>query len=279
MNEQAALWNGTAGRAWVDAQELLDGMFAPFEHELVKAVAQQGARQVLDVGCGTGSTTLAIARLAEVHAVGVDVSRPMLELAQKRAVGTRASFVEADAQQHRFAPYDMVVSRFGVMFFADPPRAFANLHRAARPGATLHMLVWRSAADNPFMTTAERAVGPLLPQLPPRVANGPGQFAFADAERVRALLTDSGWSAIDIQPVDAECTFPERELVRYLTRLGPLGQVLAQLDPATRTQAIELARAAFAPYVQGDLVRYTAACWRLHARRGSTQERPVAAST
>lgn len=261
MNDQAALWNGAAGQAWVDGQEMLDGMFAPFERALVEAVA--GAKRVLDVGCGTGSTTLAIASLPDVHCLGVDVSRPMLELARSRAQGTRASFVQADAQEHDFEPCDLVVSRFGVMFFRDPARAFANLHRT---GARLHMFCWRSTTENAFMTTAERAVAPLLPQLPQRDPNGPGQFAFADPDRVRSILTAGGWSAIELTPFDAECSFPARDLTRYVTRLGPLGLLLPQLDAAKRTQVIEAAQAAFAPYVKGGEVRYTAACWTLRAR-------------
>ncbi|MDM0032847.1 class I SAM-dependent methyltransferase [Variovorax sp. J22P271] len=271
-NEQTALWNGRAGRAWVDAQEVLDQMFKPFEDRLAEAVRAADAHRVLDVGCGTGSTTLAVARLlgAEGRCTGIDISEPMIAAARARAEreGTPASFVGADAQTHAFEPasFDMIISRFGVMFFDDPARAFANLRRAARDGAELRFVAWRSAAENPFMTTAERAAAPLLPNLPARQPDAPGQFAFADRRRVYAILEESGWGEIDIRPIDVACTMPERELVGYLTRLGPVGLVLQEADERARMRIIETVRDAFEPYVHGDEVRLTAACWLVGAR-------------
>jgi len=270
--EQVRLWNGPAGRAWVDQQELLDQLFTPFEELLLDAVAAASATQVLDVGCGTGSTTLAIARQlgSAGHAVGIDISEPMISAATARAEceGSAAGFLCANAQTRAFAPasFDMIVSRFGVMFFDDPVRAFANLRRAARKDATLHCIAWRSAAENPFMTTAERAAAPLLPNLPVRQPGAPGQFAFADRDRVRGILEEAGWEQIEMQPIDVACSFPEKELVSYLTRLGPVGLVLQQSDERLRTQVIATVRAEFAPYVHGAEVRFTAACWMIAAR-------------
>ena len=137
--DQAALWNGAAGLTWVEAQEPLDRLFSPFEELLVETVLARGARRVLDVGCGTGATTLAIARaLRGGNCVGVDISEPMLSLASARAERERlpAVFVRADAETYAFEPgsFDTIVSRFGVMFFADPVRAFANLRTAVRRG-------------------------------------------------------------------------------------------------------------------------------------------------
>lgn len=116
------------------------------------------------------------------------------------------------------------------------------------------------------MTTAERAAAPLLPNLPTRQPNVPGQFAFADQHRVRCILEESGWFGIDMRPVDVVCILPERELVRYLTRLGPVGRALQEVDQQSRTQVIETVRAAFDPYVHGAEVRFTAACWLGSAR-------------
>src|SRR6185312_14056783 len=135
-----------------------------------------------------------------------------------------ARFLCADAQTYAFdaGSFDMIISRFGVMFFDDSVRAFANLRRAETKGAHLQAIAWRSAADNPFMTTAERAAAPFLPEMPARRPDEPGQFAFADNSRVHSILEKSGWSAIDIQPLDVVCTLPKRELEGYITRLGPL---------------------------------------------------------
>ena len=278
-NEQTALWDGVAGRAWVDAQELLDQMFKPFEDLLVAAAA--GSRgPVLDVGCGTGGTTLAIARRlgAKGSSIGIDISDPMIAAARARAEreGTPARFIRANAQVHAFeaASFDMIISRFGVMFFDDPVRAFANLRHAVRDDARLRFVAWRSTAENPFMTTAERAARPLLPNLPHRRPDAPGQFAFANGHRVRTILEESGWVEIDVRPIDVDCTVPEKELARYLTRLGPVGLVLQEADDRTRAHVTETVRAAFDPYVHGAEVRFTAACWMVGARAGLRRPQP-----
>ena len=138
-------------------------MLAPFEDLLVEAVAARKAQRVLDVGCGTGSVALAVARQLGTKGttVGVDVSQPMIALAKQRAERENAPprFLCADAQTYAFdaGSFDMIISRFGVMFFDDSVRAFANLRRAATKGAQLQAIVWRSATDNAFMTTTERA--------------------------------------------------------------------------------------------------------------------------
>ncbi|MGJ7544557.1 class I SAM-dependent methyltransferase [Variovorax sp. LT1R16] len=271
VNAQAALWNGRAGQAWVDGQSMLDRMFRPFEDLLAETAAARPRQAVLDVGCGTGATTHAIARRlgASAQCVGVDISAPMIVAARGRSgPGARTVFVCGDAQTQPFAPasFDLLVSRFGVMFFDDPVAAFVNLHRAAQPGAELRLIAWRAADQNPFMTTAERAAAPLLPALPPRQPNAPGQFAFADRERVGAILRKSGWGDIAIDPIDVGCTLPEAELVRYFTGLGPLGLVLQDADEATRMRLVDAVRRAFDPFVRGDEVRYDAACWWITAR-------------
>ena len=271
-NEQAALWNGLAGRAWVETQDLLDQVFKPFEELLVDAVRSRSSDHVLDVGCGPGSVTLAVARLlgAEGCPAGVDISAPMIAAARARAEreSLSASFICADAQIHPFEPgtFDTIISRFGVMFFDDARRAFANLRRAARDQADLRFIAWRRAAENPFMTTAERAAAPLLPNLPARRRDAPGQFAFADRDKVHRILEESGWAEIDIRPIDVTCTIPEPELVRYFTRMGPAGRMLQETEEPARAQVIEAVRAAFDPYVHGAEVRFTAACWVAGAR-------------
>jgi ubiquinone/menaquinone biosynthesis C-methylase UbiE len=270
--EQATFWNGPAGRAWVAQQALLDRMFAPMERLLVEALPPGAGSRLLDVGCGTGSTTLAFARRLgpQGQCTGIDISAPMIEVARERALKecSLARFVAADAQEYAFEPssFDRIVSRFGVMFFDDPVRAFTNLRSAASKGAQLQFLVWRGPAENPFMTTAERAAAPLLSQLQPRQVGARGQFAFADPERVVSILQKSGWSGIDLQPVDAICSFPESELRPYVEWLGPVGVLLQSADEATRKRVIESVRAAFEPFVTGTEVRYTAACWLVNAQ-------------
>ena len=271
--EQAALWNGPSGRAWIEAQQALDRMFEPIERLLVEALGD-GTRRVLDVGCGTGSTTLAIARRLGAHGqcTGVDISQPMIGVARERAAreGSPARFLCADAQSHTFeaGAFDRLVSRFGVMFFDDPAGAFANLRCATRAGGTLDCIVWRTAAENSFMTTAERAAAPLLPDLPARKP-AVGQFAFADPRHVEAVVGQGGWGAIAVEPVDVECTLTEAALMHCLTWIGPVGRVLQDADATRRRQVVDAMRPAFDPYVHDGEVRFTAACWRILARSPS----------
>ena len=230
--QQSTLWNGPSGQAWVESQQLMDQLLRPFEELLVEAATAEPCQHPLDVGCGTGATTLALARRlgSAARCTGVDISEPMLELARARAEHESAhpAFIVADAQTHVFEPgsFDAIVSRFGVMFFDDPVRAFANLRGAAKPGARLVLIAWRSAAENPFMTTAERVAAPFLPDLPARRPGEPGQFAFGDPDRVRQILKASAWSNIEVEAVDRPCSIPEPQLTQYVTRFGPVGRVL-----------------------------------------------------
>jgi SAM-dependent methyltransferase len=272
-DEQTALWNGPAGHAWVASQALLDQMFQPFEALLVDTLPAS-ASGVLDVGCGTGSTTLAAARRlgSRGPCVGIDLSGPMIALARERAAreGSSASFIEDSAETHAFEPatFDALISRFGVMFFGNAVAAFQNLRRSAKPGAALHFISWRSASENAFMTTAERVAAPRLPDMPARRLDpdAPGQFALALAPRIHDLLAQSGWTEPDLRPIDVPCTFPERELDHYIARLGPLGVFLQNVDDATRRAVLAEVRAAFAPYLRGEQVCFTAACWSIRAR-------------
>jgi len=271
MNQQqSTLWNSTGGNTWVAAQALLDHMFQPIEDLLMQAIPP-ATQSLLDVGCGTGATTLAAARRlgADSRCTGVDISDPMIAAARDRAAQAHSSatFIEADAQRHAFEPasFDAIISRFGVMFFDDPIAAFSALRRATRDGGALRCIAWRDAEDNPFMTTAERSAAALLPQLPVRVPDEPGQFGFANRDRVQAILEQGGWRDIAITPLDVGCSFPEQDLLHYITHMGPVGRLLQSADEATRQQVAAVARAAFEPFVYGDRVRYTAALWDIHA--------------
>ncbi len=270
--DMATLWNGPSGQAWVDERALLDRTYENIEALLADAVSSSGARNVLDIGCGSGATSLAAARrLGTTGAVtGIDISAPLLAVARARAAasGVAARFIHADAQTYPFdrGVFDLLISRFGVMFFDDPMAAFKNLLLGTAPGGQLRLVVFRSMAENPFMTVAERAAGQYLPRLPPRRAGAPGQFAFADRPYVQKLLEDAGWAHAAFTPLDVPCSFPAADLERYSTRLGPVGQALREADESTRRRVIVDLRTAFQTFVEGPEVKFVAACWMISAR-------------
>ncbi|KZX85770.1 SAM-dependent methyltransferase, partial [Alcanivorax sp. HI0013] len=228
------------GRHWVESRDLIDHLFKPIEALLVDAVKCQSPHRVLDIGCGAGTSTRAISRHISPGgcATGVDISDIMIEAAQQGAGGdgvgeesageanASTAFICADASTYDFdeGSFQMLISRFGIMFFDDPIRAFQNLRRAAARDARALFVAWRSREENPFMTTAARAASPMV-TLPEPHPDAPGQFAFADRHRVEAILDAAGWNNIRVVPLDIECTFPVSELVGFFTRLGPLGRV------------------------------------------------------
>jgi SAM-dependent methyltransferase len=271
--DQSALWNDRTGRTWAELSDMLDRLLAPFIPLLLDEIGLVPGSRILDVGCGAGALTLAAAQRAgrSGRCLGVDISAPLIEAARARADregSDMAGFVQADAQTHRFdaAGFDILISRFGVMFFADPVAAFRNLRAAVRPEGRLACLAWRSAADNDFMTAAERAAAEILPQSPKRAANGPGQFGFADPDRVQAVLTESGWRGVAVRPVDVDCSLPEADLAIYAERMGPVGDLLPTLDSAKRSEVERRVAAAFRSYVRSGTARFTAACWMVTAR-------------
>lgn len=269
-------WNKQRGNVWVDLQPMLDRLFLPFERMLVDAVAMGPARKIIDIGCGTGAIMLALAdKLGPgAHCTGIDVSEAMLDHARQRALALGAHnvrFLAGDAQRHRFSPgtFDAMVSRFGVMFFDDPVAAFANIGAAVRDGGTMTCMVWRGREENPFMTTAERAAGPLLGWKDEPEA--PGQFAFANATQVSRILTAAGWRDVDITPIDVACNLPEGDLITYSRRMGRVGAILPDLGNALREDVIAKLDTAFAPFLIEGHATFNAACWIIRAKANSSE--------
>lgn len=271
-HDQAAFWNAAAGRTWAELQDLLDRVLAPFVEPVVQAGFPGLGGRVVDIGCGAGATTLAMARRLgpDGLALGVDISGPLVETARARAAdaGLAAAFVQADAQTYAFEPaaFDAAISRFGVMFFEDPEAAFANIRRSLRRDGRLAFVAWRSPAENPFMTTGVRAAAPFLPQMPAPAPDAPGQFGFADGARVRRILAASGWRDVEVAPLDMPLSLAEADLMTYATRMGPAGLALQDADEGLRARIVQALEGAFRPFVQDGVARFDAACWRVTAR-------------
>lgn len=259
---QAAWWNA-AGQGWAQAQDIVGLMLAPFQDVLVEAARERPRTRVLDVGCGTGAVTRAVAEATGAHCVGVDIAESMLEAARGRG---GAEFLRADAQVHAFdTTFDLVVSRFGVMFFDDTTAAFRNLLNATTKGGELCFVTWRTRDENPFMTTASATAAKLVPDAPAPDPDGPGPHALADPDRTREMLERAGWTGIGIRPLDRVCTIPESLLVPYLSNLGPISRALKEAPEEDRDAMMAEVRGAFDGFVHGDEVRAPAGCWQVTA--------------
>ena len=207
---QIEYWNAGAGETWAAMQRVLDDELGPLGEAGIALLAPKAGERVIDIGCGCGATSLDLAQAVGPGGavLGVDISAPMLTVARTRAADAglpQAKFIEGDAQVHGFdaGAFDSVFSRFGVMFFADPPAAFANIRRALKPGGRLTFVCWRAVMENPWMTLPAMAALQHLPPLTEAVdADGPGPFAFADPAKVRGILAAAGFADIDLKPHD-----------------------------------------------------------------------------
>ena len=269
---QAAYWNDSAGPTWVELQDKLDAQIEGVGLAAMAVLAPVPGERLVDVGCGCGATTLELARrVGEGGAVlGADISAPMLAVAKRRAAaaGLRwTSFVEADVQTHAFTPADGFFSRFGVMFFADPTAAFANLRRALKPGGRVAFLCWRSPMENPVLTAASIAAAPLLP-APPIAPDptAPGPFAFADKDRVAGALKGAGFGDITIEPHDGKMGWPDVDAALTLAlRVGPLGAALRE-HPEAHDRVVGAVRDMLESHRSPDGILLDSATWIVLAR-------------
>ena len=234
-------------------------------------MAPQPGEVVIDVGCGNGVTAIGAARTAQAVS-GVDISAPMLAVARSRAAElgvTNVEFVEADAQTYACAPAaaDVVMSRFGVMFFDDAPAAFANLGRALTPGGRIGFVSWRPLVDNEWLLIPGAAAAAHV-EIPSAetAADAPGMFSLSDPDSVRPLLEGAGFSHIEIAPINTTITLggggTVEEALAFLLRTGIARALFARASDGQRTLAVDAVRATFATHYEPDVgVRMGAAGW------------------
>lgn len=261
-------WNGQAGKKWTRMQTALDRMLNPVTELLQTQLGDLAGQRLLDIGCGTGETCLLWLN-AGADVTGVDISAPMLELARERTAG-RARLIQADASRWRDeAPFDLAVSRFGVMFFDQPGAAFANLRANLCSGGRLVFACWRAPADNAWASTASEAIRDLLPPAPPPDPHAPGPFALADGERLQQLLSEAGFEGIRLAAREVNVCLADRggldQAVEFALQIGPAGAALAEAEDALKKLAAERLSQALAPYVQGTQVLMPAGIWLVEA--------------
>jgi SAM-dependent methyltransferase len=268
--EQIEYWNKQAGPKWVADVEQLDAMLAPLGLAAVERAAPKPGERVIDVGPGLGQTLLQLAeRVGPTGSVlGVDISTPMLEgaRARLRAAGvTHVTLQNADAQTHSFAPasFDLVFSRFGVMFFVDPVAAFANLAKALRPGGRVTFVCWQALAKNVWMTEPLAAVAKHVPLPPPGDPHAPGPFAFADSERVRGILERAGLRNAGFESLTGDIRIGKDldQATLIASEVGAASRVLREATESARKAAIAEIRATLAPRVTANGVSLPYAAW------------------
>ena len=269
-------WNGPSGDNWVTRQESQDFVLAPISALLFAAAKLAPGERVLDIGCGCGDSTLEAARRVGPggEAFGVDISTPMVSRAIERAARGKfaARFAVADAADYPFAPgaYDALISRFGVMFFAEPGKAFANLRKALKPGGRIAFVCWQPVKSQEWMIVPLRAALKHVPRLPEPDPDEPGPFAFADPDKVKRILTGAGFSSPVFTPAEVVLDIAagqgfESALVGATT-IGPASRALREASEAQRAAGVDEIRRAIAPFAHGESVRLEAKPWVVTAR-------------
>ena len=275
---QIEFWNGEVGARWAKRNHIMENMLKPITEALFQH-AQITATSAADIGCGCGNQTLSLADHLGANAVvtGLDISRPMLELARSQLAESPrpgVSFVEADVSQHYFSPgaYDLLFSRFGVMFFDDPLAAFINLRGALAEGGTMIFSCWQGPENNPWVKIPMQAALKHVPPPPKADPHAPGPFAFADSERVTEILTQAGFANVHFSPHQCAMNFAQSstlaEGVRILAEVGPISSLIAEQDESVRDLVYRELETALAPFYHDNTISLEGNVWFVTADAG-----------
>ncbi|MEQ8267328.1 MAG: methyltransferase domain-containing protein [Parvibaculum sp.] len=275
--DQIDYWNSDVGNRWAQNQDRLDAMLQPFSEAMLRVAAVRPGEHVMDIGCGCGATTIDLASRSGPtgRALGVDISAPMIARARDRATAlkSRAEFMLADAATQNFGTdsFDLLTSRFGIMFFVEPVAAFAHIREALTPGGRTAFVCWRPMKENSWIAAPLFAALPHIPQQEPAVPGAPGPFAFDDKDRFRRVLTEAGYSSIDIEPHDAALSVgagddPVEMALRQTLEIGPVSRIMKDLDEDRRVRVSDAVRAELARHVKDGQVVLNGAVWLVTAR-------------
>ncbi|MBW2391287.1 MAG: methyltransferase domain-containing protein [Deltaproteobacteria bacterium] len=274
--QQISYWNEVSGPKWVRLDETINKLIAPLGSQALGRAAAQPGERVLDIGCGGGRTTLDLASSvgSQGEVVGLDISTPLLDAAEARRARLNVSnveFINADAQIHKFsgASFDLIFSRFGVMFFAEPEEAFRNLHAALRPGGRVAFACWQKMELNPWMTLAVAAVAQHVELPAPSPPGTPGPFSLADSERTVGILERAGFVDVRCEPFEAQVDIAVGttldETIGFVSQMGPAGALLKDASPELRQAAEQSIREALFPHEKDGRIELGAAIWIVEA--------------
>jgi len=274
--EQIEYWNGDAGKRWAEDDDIMARLLHPVCEALLDHAPIAGCSAALDVGCGGGSQSFMLAQRlsSSARVLGVDISGPMLGVARSKSAApgsAQVEFLQADASTHAFPPdsFDLLFSRFGVMFFDDPVAAFANLLGALQAGGKLAFSCWQSMSDNDWTRIPIEAALQHVPAPEPPPPNAPGPFAFADAGRVESILGEAGFSGISVQPFLTRLRMGEAselsQAVRELARIGPVSRLLTGQPAEVLEKVFPAMEAALAPWYEDGALSLPAAIWLVTA--------------
>ncbi|CCE05945.1 putative S-adenosyl-L-methionine (SAM)-dependent methyltransferase [Bradyrhizobium sp. STM 3843] len=273
--DQIAYWNGPGGQRWSDREAAQEILLAPVSQILIERIQARPGDRILDVGSGCGGLALALAKQVAPggFVLGVDISVPMLARAQAAAAAELpVQFALADATVHPFEPasFDFLVSRFGVMFFAEPVVSFANLHRALKSSGRVVFACWREPKQNPWMMAPLQAVYRHVPKMPEVGPEDPGPFAFASEARVRRILGEAGFADIAMEAcalsLDVAIGKGLEAAVQSALEIGPASRALQGHPEELREAARQSIRETLAPHLRGDNVILPGSIWLVTAR-------------
>jgi ubiquinone/menaquinone biosynthesis C-methylase UbiE len=275
--DQIEYWNGPGGQNWISRQATQDILLRPISEVLFGAAKAAAGERVIDIGCGCGGTTFELARRVGVEGrvLGLDISAPMLEYAREHAAkDLKVEFVQADATVYPFQPAsaDLLFSRFGVMFFADPTTSFANMRKAVKPGGRVVFACWREPRANGWMMIPLMAVYQHVPRMPQLGPEDPGPFSFGNEERVRRILSGAGFTNIELTQQDLALDIAlGRGLdgaANAAIAFGPASRALDGQPDNVRAAAIQSVREALAKHETDGKIPLPASIWIVSAKNG-----------
>ncbi len=271
-------WNDTGGRMWVSYKDIIEVGMSPFGRKAMNVLALTDGERVLDIGCGCGDTTFEISKRVgpKGHTLGVDISRMIVASAKESSALKKRhniNFKCVDAQTYNFEKnvFDVVFSRFGVMFFDNPIAAFKNIRYSLVAGGRMAFVCWQPVKAIEWISLPLEIVGRYV-KLPPPAPEpeAPGGFSFGDTNRVVNILTKAGFSDIAIEPFNTEMNIGKNldEAQIFLTHIGPAGTVLdnPEIDANTRTRFAADLRITLKSYQTNQGVKLGAATWLVTAR-------------